>query len=296
MRLLLFVLSLLCVGCRAPTADINPVVSENVIAESLPNISLQFITVTPATVPTPTNTLPPPPPTSIPPTHTPIPTATLLPTSTPSPTPTPLALCSQRVISEDDLLVFVTRDYPLSASFLPTDLVPLINHFSSNVTLNKPTQLRQITIEPLKTMIADMQAIGLKPTILSAHRSFAQQAVAQNSWQQEYPDRADFLSAPPGTSEHQLGTTVDFGSPENNNQFHTNFYRTSEGAWLLQNAHNYGFTLSYPANALEITQFYFEPWHYRYIGRDLATELYNSSTSLTEYQVANFPPPCLPDS
>ena len=112
------------------------------------------------------------------------------------------------------------------------------------------------------------------------------------------PETASILSAPPGFSEHQLGTTIDFsshelpgivGEPEI--QFHTYFYQTSEGIWLADNAHQYGFALSYPREAFELTGFYYEPWHFRYVGIELATMLYENGTFLTDYLLSQYRPP-----
>jgi D-alanyl-D-alanine carboxypeptidase len=150
-------------------------------------------------------------------------------------------------------------------------------------------------------MINDMQADGLAPVIISGYRSYHAQSVAWAKWQQEHPDRAAIISAPPGHSEHQLGTTVDFGSPElatlvgdDAIEFHTNFYLTSEGEWLAQHAHEYGFVLSYPRETFELTGMYYEPWHYRYVGQELATMLYEQGISLINYLIDNEPPPCIP--
>ncbi|HRO24464.1 MAG TPA: D-alanyl-D-alanine carboxypeptidase family protein, partial [Promineifilum sp.] len=79
-------------------------------------------------------------------------------------------------------------------------------------------------------------------------------------------------------------------------EFHTWFYKTSEGIWLLENAHKYGFTLSYPFEAFETTGFFYEPWHFRYVGVEMATFLHEQGISLTEHQLATEPPPCIPDS
>jgi D-alanyl-D-alanine carboxypeptidase len=150
-------------------------------------------------------------------------------------------------------------------------------------------------------MIGDMEAAGLQPQVISGYRSYAAQAIAWAKWNESHPDTAAIVSAPPGHSEHQLGTTVDFGSPElpeivgeEDIQFHTYFYKTSEGEWLLEHAHEYGFTLSYSREAFELTGLYYEPWHYRYVGRELATHLHDAGTTLTAYLLEQNPNPCLP--
>lgn len=247
-----------------------------------------------------------------PPTGTPLPTQTSLPsatptataTATPIPTATPdrTIACSQRVPT-DDLLTIVTLTYGLSRDYAPSDLVPLADYVSGDVTLGYPTEIRRVMAEPLAEMIAEMQAAGLQPRIISGYRSYSAQAIAREKWLEKEPERVNILSAPPGFSEHQLGTVVDFGSPElpeivgqEDIEFHTWFYKTSEGIWLLDNAHRFGFTLSYSREAQATTGFFYEPWHFRYVGVELATQLKETGRSLTEYQLATEPPPCVPDN
>lgn len=285
-------------GCST-AASINPPPMPTLIPTGI-------ATAVPTTLPTPqkiVNNNPPPPPTMTPlPPATATIIATTLPTATPTATLTPTSVppCADRV-PQDNLLTIVTQTYGLSRNFAPQDLVLLTDYLPYSVTLGYPTELRQIAVEPLIQMIADMQNDGLQPRILSGYRSYAAQAISWEKWNREEPERAAILSARPGHSEHQLGTTVDFGSPElagivgiPDTQFHTYFYQTSEGIWLAENAHRYGFTLSYPRGALEITGFYYEPWHFRYVGEEMATFLYESGLYLTEYQLLNQPEPCIP--
>ncbi len=245
-------------------------------------------------------TMPPPPSSTPPPTTAPTPTHT--PTSTPAPTPTPTAVpaCAQR-IPDDNLLTLVTHTYGLSRDYAPADLVSLNDYLPQRVTQGYPLQLRQIALAPLVQMIRDMEAAGLHPVVLSGYRSYSAQAIAWEKWNKSHPDSAAIVSARPGHSEHQLGTAVDFGSPElpeivgeEGIEFHTYFYRTSEGKWLRENAHRYGFTLSYPREAFEITGFYYEPWHFRYVGVTLATDLYEAGLSFVEWMLAQGVVPCVP--
>jgi D-alanyl-D-alanine carboxypeptidase len=244
--------------------------------------------------------------TAVPPTYTA--TATTTPTSTSTPTPTitpsatPVGICGERV-PPDDLLTIVTLTYNLGRRYQPADLVPLSDYFPVDVTLGYPSEIRQVAIGPLVQLMADMHEAGLKPTIISGYRSFDSQVIARDKWSKLEPENVNYLSAPPGYSEHQLGTVVDFGSPElpevvgrPDVEFHTYFYKTSEGQWLLEHAHEYGFTLSYPREAFDITGFFYEPWHFRYIGVELATRLREQGLSLTEYQLATMPLPCIPET
>ena len=253
--------------------------------------------------PAPTQTYAPATPTPLPtatrPATTPAPAATS--TVTHTPTPDRTIPCFERV-PVDDLLTVVTLTYGLSREYEPAGLVELSGYLPNVVTLGYPTQLRRIAVFPLVDMITAMTDAGLHPTIISGYRSYSAQAIAYQKWLEKEPERVGVLSAPPGYSEHQLGTVVDFGSPElpeivgqEDIEFHTYFYKTSEGIWLLENAHKFGFTLSYPFEAMEITGFFYEPWHFRYVGVEMATNLHEKGISLTEHQLATEPPPCVPE-
>ncbi len=267
---------------------------------SLP-VQMEAVEVMATAVPTSTPTIQsaPPTPTAVPTTTaSPTPLATATPTVTP--TATPIGPCDQR-IPADDLLTFVTLTYGLSRDYQPGDLVPLADYFANDVTLGYPTEVRQVIIEPLKQMIGDMQAAGLRPFIVSGFRSYSTQSIAWDKWNREYPESAAIVSAPPGHSEHQLGTVLDFGSPELSDvvgeegiEFHTYFYKTSEGVWLQENAYKYGFTLSYSRESFEVTGFYYEPWHFRYVGVELATDLHESGSFLAQYLLDTQPLPCVP--
>lgn len=199
----------------------------------------------------------------------------------------------------------MSQEFGVSRSYKPTNLVPISPHFSREITLGYPTQVREELLQPLIDMVNAMLNAGLEPYIISGYRSYATQEATYNKWLAIEPDRADILSAKPGHSEHQLGTTVDFGSYRLHDylddtfdeklQFHTYFYKTPEGEWLAANAHLYGFTLSYPRSAQEVTGFYYEPWHYRYVGVGNATALLEGGTSLTEYLLNQDPEPCFND-
>ncbi|MEZ4512086.1 MAG: M15 family metallopeptidase [Chloroflexota bacterium] len=298
---ILILLLLLLGGCQPQTPP---------SAAALPEATATLVATT-APHPTPNTPHPTRPPTQtavpLPPTITAVPTllptATIeLPTPTITPSPTPIASCTQRV-PQDDLLTIVTQQYSLSRDYVPGDLVSLNDLLPFVVTKGYPNQLRQAAAEPLAAMIAEMQTAGLQPQLLSGYRSYAQQEIAHRKWQEKEPERAAILSARPGHSEHQLGTAVDFGSPELPDivgvpdiEFHTYFYQTSEGVWLGENAHHFGFTLSYPRDASEITGFFYEPWHFRYVGVELATMLHESGQTLTAYQLANLPQPCVPEA
>ena len=114
---------------------------------------------------------------------------------------------------------------------------------------------------------AERDDIDLK--IISAYRSFDEQNELKGQFTEIFGEGANAFSADQGFSEHQLATTIDITTPEVGGTFQS-FGETEAFEWLQENAHNYGFILSYP----EGNSFYiYEPWHWRFVGRDLARDL-----------------------
>ena len=95
-----------------------------------------------------------------------------------------------------------------------------------------------------------------------------------------YIKYADSCSARKGHSEHQTGLAVDV---EGENKDYDLFENTKEFDWMNKNAHLYGFILRYPQNKTNITGFKFEPWHYRYVGKEIAKKIYEKKITLEEY-------------
>jgi D-alanyl-D-alanine carboxypeptidase len=201
----------------------------------------------------------------------------------------------------DDFIAEVTANYGIDPNYVPGDLVKLGDYVPGRVTV-PDMLLRQPAASELGKMIKVMLAEGLAPTILSSYRNYFDQAVAHQRWVVEDPAHADQISALPGHSEHQLGTAVDFGSPEmptltgnTTDKLSPLFTQTSEGRWLDQHAFEYGFSLSSPPGAETLTGLAFEPWHYRYVGLDLARYLHESGLFLDEYLLKARPVmPCIP--
>ena len=247
------------------------------------------------------------------PTFTPSTTATLTPTSAPTLTPVPtffplptsdapVVACRERRPAADDLLPIVTASFGLDPDYVPPDLISLGDYVSFKVA-SPEYLLRVEAATALGRMVKAMQADGLAPTVLSAYRGYYDQIVTYQKWLEQDPAYANQISTLPGHSEHQLGTVVDFGSPElpglvgdPTARFHPLFAQTSEGVWLAAHAHEYGFTLTNPPDAQPLTGLTYEPWHYRYVGVNLATYLHESGYFLTEYLFMFLKTlPCIPD-
>jgi len=223
------------------------------------------------------------------PSGTPVtPTPTASPTATQIPGATLTAIfkadCSLYNQVPPDLLTYVSKDLALPRDFQPADLA-IVSLQQKNMAF-RPIPLRRVVHQALLDMLDAMNQAGLSIWVMSGYRSYGEQQLAFEKWQRLYPDRAVDISAVPGHSEHQLGTVVDFSTPYMddlyNDFFHVNFYTTPEGQWLSKQAAYYGFTLSYPAWATQITGYAWEPWHYRYVGI-LAQELFRRNITLTQY-------------
>lgn len=133
-----------------------------------------------------------------------------------------------------------------------------------------PLQMHADVWPHLDNLIEDAANEGITLWILSAYRSFGAQSSLKSAYTVTYGSGANTFSADQGYSEHQLGTTIDFTTRGISGGF-TGFKDTEAYQWLTNNAHRYGFVLSYPeGNAFYV----FEPWHWRFIGTGLARELY----------------------
>lgn len=123
----------------------------------------------------------------------------------------------------------------------------------------------------LKAMMDAANSAGSPLLIKSGYRSFVEQKSLKNAYTVTYGSGANTFSADQGYSEHQLGTTVDFVSPSNGG-LTKGFDKTPGFAWPKNNAHRYGFILSYPEGN---GHYIYEPWHWRFVGIQLSTDLYN---------------------
>lgn len=121
----------------------------------------------------------------------------------------------------------------------------------------------------LERMIEAAERDDIDLKIISAYRSFDEQNELKGQFTQIYGEGANAFSADQGFSEHQLGTTVDITTPEIGATSES-FGETEAFEWLQDNAHKYGFILSYPEGN---TFYIYEPWHWRFVGRDLARDL-----------------------
>lgn len=135
-----------------------------------------------------------------------------------------------------------------------------------------------------KMMAAIKEEIGLGLTLRSGHRTYeTQEKFFNNNARVNGMDHALKYSAKPGHSEHETGLTFDLCDVPGKHCLTTSFENTSEGIWLRENAHKYGFILRYPKGKEGITGYAYEPWHFRYVGLEHAEIIYERDVTLEEY-------------
>ena len=174
--------------------------------------------------------------------------------------------------TDPELLKKYSKAYFLNEHYVPLSLATIDSQYLSNP---KATLQIHASVWPyLQRLLVAGQTNGMHMQILSAYRSFGTQAVLKSAYRITYgAGTANAFSAEQGYSEHQLGTTIDFTTPAIGSAL-TGFDKTSEYQWLLDNAYQYGFVISYPK---ENTFYTFEPWHWRFVGVALATRLHQSN-------------------
>lgn len=231
-----------------------------------------------ADTPKPTSTLP----SKSTSTPTPLPTFTARPVPTHTVAPVPVPTFDRAMFSIDDpasIWVVVNKTRPLNPiDFVPSDLIEVpVAH------TNAPLLRQQASDAVVAMFTAATAEAGLTLASNSAYRSYDTQVrVYDNDVAANGQAFADTSTARPGTSEHQTGLTIDIGAGSGNCSLNTCFADTPEGQWLAANAWRFGFILRYPADKTAVTGYAFEPWHYRYVGVELATEMHRTGVSTLE--------------
>lgn len=189
------------------------------------------------------------------------------------------------VTNTDNVVQLVNTEYHLSSDYVPNDLVvPDVQMAFSDTSLDK-AHLRKEAADALELMFADAAEQGIELVMVSGYRSYDRQ---EELFQQEVEQRGSVEEAAqwvavPGTSEHQTGLAVDVSAASVNYELVEEFGSTAEGIWLQENAHKYGFILRYPAEDTETTGIGYEPWHFRYVGVEVATDMYNRDMCFEVY-------------
>ena len=158
---------------------------------------------------------------------------------------------------------------------LKKDYVPNLVSLGSNYGGGK---LEKETAEYFKKMSDAAKKEGISIKNISGYRSYDTQVYLYNNYvKKDGKAKADTYSARAGTSEHQSGLASDI------NYVSSSFENTSAFKWLSKNAYKYGFILRYPKGKEFITGYMYEPWHYRYVGEEVAKFVYENDITYDEY-------------
>jgi zinc D-Ala-D-Ala carboxypeptidase len=181
------------------------------------------------------------------------------------------------------LWAIVNKGRVLPSGYTPTGLA------APRVSLRLPAadpemELRSDAATALETMFADAQQHNVRLMLGSGYRSYAEQVqVYGGNAQKQGAAVADISSARPGHSEHQTGLAADIEPTDRTCEFEDCFADTSEGIWLAQNSYRYGFIIRYQKGTENLTGYQYEPWHVRFVGDALATQIHKTHQTLEQF-------------
>lgn len=235
-----------------------------------------------------------PPDATVPPQPTQDPTPQPTPEPTPEPTPGADLYVDDYCTVRDWLTPYRSYDqhhvtvldwtYMVGPDYVPPDLVSTARAGFAGVSGEK--LIRSIVLTDLAALREAAAADGHAIEVQSAYRSYQTQADTFAYWvEQAGYEQALDTSARPGHSQHQLGTTIDFTSGATPPWQYADWGATPAGAWMAENAWRYGWVRTYPPGSEDVACYTYEPWHYRWVGREMAADWRASGLVFHEYQV-----------
>lgn len=175
--------------------------------------------------------------------------------------------------SRNKNILIVNSENLLEPDYKPQDLVNLYEMRHSFRLASSDIYMSRSAYEPMQEMFLAAEMADVNGFIItSGYRSYEKQ-------QEIYMESEPGYAQKPGASEHQTGLCFDVTAMNSGDGFEN----TPQYRWLRANAHKYGFIQRYPANKSHITGISYEPWHYRYVGIDAATYIYENGITLEEY-------------
>ncbi len=178
-------------------------------------------------------------------------------------------------VSKNNLMLVNKFNY-LDEKYVPSDLVDVKNYYSYG-----ENQIKKEVYENFLDMWNDAKSEDLSIIITSSYRDYNYQKQLWDSYSNQKGESwADSVAARAGYSEHQTGLSIDvftYGSTMDS------FEGTDEFKWLQKNSYKYGFILRYPKGKENLTGYDYEPWHYRYVGKEVAKQIYEEKITFDEY-------------
>lgn len=189
-------------------------------------------------------------------------------------------LCPDANPDQDKSYENVSRRISVPLDYIPSDLirVPRIVRTVGVMCISKEPAKR------LENMFTDAAEVGNELAVFSAYRSANTQRLLTAYYLKTLGQAGLLGVAESGHSEHQLGTTVDISGKSIKYAGPSQaFGNTKEGKWLQENSYKYGFIMSYPKGKQQDTGYIYEPWHFRYVGIDIAKDIFEEGLTIQEY-------------
>lgn len=181
------------------------------------------------------------------------------------------------------LLALVNKNYQLNPSYVPSDFVPL-NVTLSTYASQETNYLRRDAADATEKLFKQALEDGIELLLRTGYVSYETQK--KNYEQDIYEmgiEYAQKVSTRPGHSEHQLGLAIDVTSASIGQSLSVNFAQTIEGKWIQDHAHEFGFIIRYPEGREDEVGYTYQPWHLRYVGVEVAKEIYEKDWILEDY-------------
>lgn len=185
--------------------------------------------------------------------------------------------------NQESLLVLVNKNYQLSQTYIPYDFIPVevtLAEFAPYET----NYLRRDAADATEQLFAAAEELGLELTLRTGFLSYESQ---KKRYEQDVYEMgleyAETISTRPGHSEHQTGLAIDVTTPSINNELTVDFAQSEEGQWVLSHAYEFGFIIRYPEGKEEEVGYTYEPWHLRYVGKEVAKEIHEKQWILEDY-------------
>lgn len=174
-------------------------------------------------------------------------------------------------------ILLVNKEYSLKENYLPNNLViPKVE--IAEEACEEERYVENLIEKPLQELFNAASEENYKLYLLSGYRSYTTQ---KNMYEYRVDNMGEkyteLYTAKPGQSEHQTGLAVDITNAERS------FSNSDEAKWLSENAYKYGFIVRYTDGKEDITGYNYEPWHIRYVGKDVARYIYDNNLTLEEY-------------
>ncbi len=181
------------------------------------------------------------------------------------------------------LWVVVSKDHPLAdVSYAPASISRLSIALNTSKSADE-LSLRSDIVPMVEALFTAAKAAGYDIMLASGYRSYTLQKTYYDNYVRVSGEtEANKFSAKPGQSEHQTGLAFDISLTNRSCYLETCFADTDAAKWLAAHAFEYGFVLRYPADKTDVTKYQYEPWHFRYVGKDLARALHDSGLTLDE--------------